>query len=89
MHCTCPPKTGCELLKLLRIVKVNTGVESERSLSRQGYNVRGTVRSKSATDKVGHLLKLAEAFPGTLTLYEADLLKEGSFDEVHQPLIRD
>jgi len=48
----------------------------------QGYNVRATVRSVSNKDKVAHLEKLAEALPGTLTLHEADLLKEGSFDEV-------
>jgi saccharopine dehydrogenase-like NADP-dependent oxidoreductase len=48
----------------------------------KGYNVRGTVRSVAATDKVAHLHKLGEALPGKLTLHEADLLKEGSFDEV-------
>jgi len=40
------------------------------------------VRSVSNKDKVEHLEKLAAALPGTLTLHEADLLKEGSFDEV-------
>ncbi len=48
----------------------------------KGYNVRGTVRSVAAHDKVAHLLKLGDALPGKLTLHEADLLKEGSFDEV-------
>ena len=41
----------------------------------KGYNVRGTVRSTSATDKVAHLTALGEALPGNLTLHEADLLK--------------
>ena len=31
----------------------------------KGYNVRGTVRSVAATDKVAHLQKLGEALPGT------------------------
>lgn len=43
---------------------------------------RGTVRSKQNTSKVSHLLKLAEALPGKLELFEADLLKEGDFDDV-------
>ena len=37
------------------------------SCAAQGYNVRGTVRSIGATEKVSHLLKLAEAFPGIAT----------------------
>lgn len=31
---------------------------------------------------MSHLLKLADALPGTLELYEADLLKQGDFDDV-------
>jgi nucleoside-diphosphate-sugar epimerase len=56
--------------------------ETVKQLLEKGYNVRATVRSVSNKDKVAHLEKLAEALPGTLTLHEADLLKEGSFDEV-------
>eukprot|EP00877_Chromochloris_zofingiensis_P008773 jgi/Chrzof1/4149/Cz14g00270.t1 len=52
-----------------------------KQLLSKGYNVRGTVRSLASKDKVSHLLKLNEALPGNLTLYEADLLKAGSFDE--------
>ena len=48
----------------------------------KGYYVRGTVRSTAAKDKVAHLISLGEALPGKLTLHEADLLQEGSFDEV-------
>ena len=49
---------------------------------RQGYNVRATVRSVSNKEKVAHLESLAAALPGTLELYEADLLNDGSFDKV-------
>ena len=31
--------------------------------------------------KTDHLTRLAEALPGSLHLFETDLLKEGSFDE--------
>lgn len=48
----------------------------------KGYIVRGTVRSKANTGKVQHLLTLADALPGKLELFEADLLKAGDFDEV-------
>lgn len=47
----------------------------------KGYNVRATVRSKSDNSKVAHLEALAAALPGTLELTEADLLKEGAFDD--------
>eukprot|EP01121_Diplochlamys_sp_Union-15-3_P008653 TRINITY_DN2314_c0_g1_i1.p1 TRINITY_DN2314_c0_g1~~TRINITY_DN2314_c0_g1_i1.p1 ORF type:complete len:324 (-),score=62.26 TRINITY_DN2314_c0_g1_i1:13-984(-) len=46
-------------------------------LIEKGYTVRGTVRDKNDKTKVQHLIDL---FP-SLQLYEADLLKEGSFDE--------
>lgn len=45
-------------------------------LSDAGYEVRGTVRSKDNAVKVAHLAGIEN-----LTLYEADLLKEGSFLE--------
>jgi dihydroflavonol-4-reductase len=45
-----------------------------------GVTVHGTVRDKSREDKVGHLETSAEELPGTLTLFEADLMKPGSFD---------
>lgn len=53
-----------------------------KQLLEKGYIVRGTVRSTSDAKKVAHLKALGDALPGTLTLHEADLLKEGSFDEV-------
>ena len=46
-----------------------------------GFSVRATVRDKANTKKVGHLNKLAEAHPGKLALYKADLLNDGSFDD--------
>lgn len=48
-----------------------------RSLIKKGYTVRGTVRSLEDTAKVGHL---QHEFPG-IQLYQADLLKGGSFAE--------
>ena len=58
------------------------GSEVVKQLLEKGYTVRGTVRSKSNTSKVQHLLTLSDALPGTLELFEADLLKAGDFDEV-------
>lgn len=49
-----------------------------------GFSVRATVRDKTNTKKVGHLNKLAESHPGKLTLHNADLLNDGSFDEAMQ-----
>lgn len=48
----------------------------------KGWTVRGTVRSLKKEEKVAHLRALDTALPGKLTLHEADLLEEGSFDEV-------
>ncbi|EIE24719.1 NAD(P)-binding protein [Coccomyxa subellipsoidea C-169] len=53
-----------------------------RQLLEKGYNVRGTVRSLASKEKYSHLQALGEALPGVLTLHEADLLAEGSFDDV-------
>ena len=43
--------------------------------------MRGTVRDPNNKDKVAHLSALADALPGTLKLYAADLMQPGSFDE--------
>jgi nucleoside-diphosphate-sugar epimerase len=56
-----------------RCYSLNSGELIHQLLDR-GYTVRGTVRSKERATT------LQEAFP-QLILYEADLLKEGSFDE--------
>jgi len=50
-------------------------------LLENGYTVRVTVRKKTNVEKYQHLLELAEKSEGTIALYEADLLKEGSYDE--------
>ena len=47
-------------------------------LIKAGYNVRGTVRSLSNEERIQHL---RSQFSGKLELFEADLLKEGSFDD--------
>lgn len=49
-------------------------------LLEDGFSVRATVRSLNDERKISHLLKLAQRYPGKLEFYEADLLKEGSFD---------
>lgn len=49
-----------------------------------GRTVRGTVRDLSDTTKIGHLTELAGKTPGTLELYEADLLIPGSFNKAMQ-----
>ena len=45
-----------------------------------GHDVNATVRDLKREDKVAPLRRLAERHPGKLTLFEADLLKPGSFD---------
>lgn len=46
-----------------------------------GIDVHATVRNPSDNSKVGHLSRIAESAPGALTLFEADLLDDGAFDE--------
>jgi nucleoside-diphosphate-sugar epimerase len=46
-----------------------------------GCTVHATVRDPSNSRKVEHLQSLAATRPGTLRLFAADLLTEGSFDE--------
>ncbi|MDR3509712.1 MAG: NAD-dependent epimerase/dehydratase family protein [Caulobacteraceae bacterium] len=45
-----------------------------------GDTVHTTVRSLGAAAKVAPLLELQKAYPGKLQIFEADLLKPGSFD---------
>ncbi|PTQ89220.1 SDR family oxidoreductase [Agitococcus lubricus] len=49
-----------------------------------GYTVHATVRDPAKQSSVGHLLKIAEQAKGTLKLFKADLLAEGSFNEAMQ-----
>lgn len=53
-------------------------------LLEKGFTVRATVRDKNNKDKVAHLNELSEKFPGKLELFNADLLKSGSFKEAMQ-----
>ena len=45
-----------------------------------GHVVHATVRDLDDRHKIQHLLDLAARYPGNLSLYEANLLEEGSFD---------
>ncbi|KAG5771435.1 hypothetical protein H9Q72_002029 [Fusarium xylarioides] len=49
-------------------------------LLQAGYNVHTTVRDLTNTRKVQPLRNLQEKYPGKLDLFEADLLKPGSFE---------
>lgn len=48
-------------------------------LLEEGYTVHATVRDPAKQASVGHLLKMAEKSSGTLKLFKADLLDQGSF----------
>lgn len=50
-------------------------------LLESGHQVHATVRDTSRADKVAHLQAIAEQAPGSLHLFEADLLEMGSFAE--------
>ncbi len=51
-----------------------------RELLARGATVHATVRDPNRADRVDHLHRAAEGLPGTLKLFAADLLDEGSFD---------
>lgn len=46
-----------------------------------GQTVHATVRDLKDKQKIRHLLDLSERYPNCLSLFEADLLAEGSFDQ--------
>ncbi len=50
-------------------------------LLKEGYRVNTTVRSLARSEKLSGLAALMERYPGQLELFEADLLKSGSFKE--------
>ena len=50
-------------------------------LLEKGYDVQLPVRDKLKTFKYDYLEAIAEKASGSLTIWEADLLKEGSYDE--------
>lgn len=47
-----------------------------------GWSVRAAVRDPADAARLGPLVALAAALPGSLTLHRADLLAPGSFDDV-------
>lgn len=49
-------------------------------LLRDGYKVNTTVRSLSRPEKLASLTELKQRYPDQLELFEADLMKPGSFD---------
>jgi nucleoside-diphosphate-sugar epimerase len=49
-------------------------------LLEEGHSVHATVRDPNKAASVAHLQKIAASAPGTLTLFKADLLDQGSFD---------
>lgn len=52
-----------------------------KALLEAGVTVHATVRDPGDTAKSAHLTALAEASPGTIRLFRAQLLEDGSFDE--------
>lgn len=50
-----------------------------RYLLDDGKKVHATIRNLAETNKIEHLLELQSEFPSQLEIFEADLLKEGSF----------
>ncbi len=52
-----------------------------KELLEKGYTVRMTVRDKNQTHKFSYLESLVRSGNGKLEIFEANLLKEGSFDE--------
>lgn len=50
-------------------------------LLERGYRVRGTVRSKADSNRLEHLKDMASRWKGQLSVYEADLMRHGSFQE--------
>ncbi len=53
-------------------------------LLEKSYIVRLTVRNKNKTQSYDHLIKIADQSSGTLEIWEADLVKDGSFNEAAQ-----
>lgn len=53
-------------------------------LLQAGHRVHATVRRKHDDVKTNHLMEIAGATSGELKLFEANLLKDGSFDEAAQ-----
>ena len=56
------------------------GAHTVIALLKRGYDVRGCVTDLSNPDKTEFLLALNDEHPGSVTLHEANLLEEGSYD---------
>ncbi|CAI7600696.1 unnamed protein product [Penicillium manginii] len=52
-----------------------------QQLLEKGHEVHATVRSTKNQKKIKHLLDMQDRWPGKLTLFEADLLAAGSFED--------
>ena len=57
------------------------GSELVKQLLQKGYDVHATVRAPENKQTVQHLLNLADALPGNLKLFKANLLQPNAFDE--------
>ncbi len=55
-----------------------------KELLEKGYTVRMTVRDKARKEKYHHFDDLAQSAGGKLEIWEANLLREGSFDKAAQ-----
>lgn len=55
-----------------------------KMLLEEAINVHATVRDPTDNQKIGHLAAMADALPGELKLFKADLLDFGSFEEPMQ-----
>lgn len=55
-----------------------------QKLLSQGHHVHATVRDLHKTQSFAHLSKIAETAPGKLTLFQANLLAQGSFKAAMQ-----
>ena len=53
-----------------------------KNLVEHGYTVRACVRDKTRVDKTAHLEAMNEGTAGTIEIVEADMLVDGSYDDV-------
>lgn len=52
-----------------------------KGLLESGCTVHAAVRDPSKTEKIKHLTDVAEASPGSIVFFAADLMKDGTYDE--------
>ena len=58
------------------------GAHTIIALLKRGYDVRGCVTDLGNKDKTDFLSSLNDSHPGTVTLHQANLLEDGSYDAV-------